>query len=137
MVRTDVLPMVVAVHNALVVDARDRRTMSDVASIGDMKDLVVGVQTAGQHLLSAETSMARKAIAAAKVVGVLVLGVDGAKMLAVSDFLSGASSDDADPSQQQFVAAARVIAKGVDSFLDTDVASRVVAAVADAEASAG
>ena len=73
MVRTDVLPMVVAVHNALVTDPRDRKTMSEIVSIGDMKDLVLGVQTAGQHLVSAETSMAEKAIAAAKIVGVLVL----------------------------------------------------------------
>eukprot|EP01052_Picozoa_sp_SAG31_P042500 SAG31_NODE_6766_length_1894_cov_2.031755_2_plen_380_part_01 len=129
MVRTDVLPMVVAVHNALVTDGASKKSLSEIESIGDMKQLVESLSSSAQAVVSGDT--ATKLAVATKIVSIVVSGVTGSKkLLIVNDLVSASEADIDEP--YLFVKEARLVATAVDAFLGTDTAGSAVEAVADA-----
>jgi hypothetical protein len=127
-VREDVLPMVVAVHNSLEDDVGQHVVLSDIVTIGDMKGLVEALAATAMAKLSASTK--EKMIAAAKIVGIVATGVDGArKTTAISQLASQSTKDVA--SAQQVVAGAQLVAMAMDVFMGSSSAGEVVASVAD------
>jgi hypothetical protein len=71
-----------------------------------------------------------KLVAAAKIVGIVVMGPSGAKKLVILDHLSSVSLSDV-PSEQQIVAGAQLVATAVDSFLGDDDGGKMVGLVAE------
>jgi hypothetical protein len=128
-VREDVLPMLVAVHNSLESDASKKKVLKNVVSIGDMKGLIESLAVSAGAVLSAEPKV--KLVAATKILTVVAtaFGVDSTAVL-IAELAAAHSASDV-PSEYQIVAGAKLVATAMDSFLGSDDATKTVASVAE------